>query len=300
MKTKKVFMLLTCLLIASLLAGCASEPAAPTVTPAEESQTVVTTNEPVQTPDETVQISEEPVQVSEEPALEPVELYISAAASLTDVLTEIAGYYKEVAPNVTLTFSFDSSGTLQTQIEEGAPSDLFISAAQKQMNALEEKGLILPESRINLLENKVVLIVPAGSDIGIDSFADVAGNKVSMVAIGDESVPVGQYTQTIYENLGLWEQVRAKATLGENVRAVLAWVESGDVDCGIVYATDAATTEGVTMICEAPEGTCDQVIYPAAVLASTKYQDEARAFLDYLRSDTAVTAFEAAGFVMAK
>lgn len=230
---------------------------------------------------------------------EPVELYISAAASLTDVLTEIAESYKTAAPNVTITLTFDSSGTLQTQIEEGAPSDLFISAAQKQMNALDEQGLIDSGSRIDLLENEVVLIVPAGGDTSITSFEDVASDKVSMVAIGDESVPVGQYTQTIYENLGLWDAIKAKANLGGNVRAVLAWVEGGNVDCGIVYATDAASTDGVTVICSAPEGSCDPVIYPAAVLASTEHPDEAQAFLDYLTSDTAIAAFEAAGFIVA-
>lgn len=229
----------------------------------------------------------------------PVKLYVSAAASLTDVLTEIAESYKSAALNVELAFTFDSSGTLQTQIEEGAPSDLFISAAQKQMNNLEEKELIDGGTRIDLLENKVVLIVPAGSNLGITGFSDVATDMVSIVAIGGESVPVGQYTQTIYENLGLWEQVSAKATLGENVRAVLAWVESGDVDCGIVYATDAASTDGVTVICEAPEGTFDPVIYPAAVLASTQYPEEAKAFLDYLTSAESIAAFEAAGFTMA-
>lgn len=233
-------------------------------------------------------------------AEEAVELYVSAAASLTDVMTEIGGLYMEENPDVTLFFSFDSSGTLQTQIEEGAPADVFVSAAQKQMNALAEQDLIVPESRIDLLENKVVLIIPAGSEIGLSSFEDVATDKVSMVAIGGESVPVGQYTQTIYESLGLWDEVSAKANLGENVRAVLAWVESGDVDCGIVYATDAASTEGVEVICEAPEGTSDPVIYPAAVVGATGHQDAAQAFVDFLLSDEAVAAFEAAGFVMVK
>ncbi len=230
----------------------------------------------------------------------PVELYISAAASLTDVMTEIGNAYMTANPHVTVYFTFDSSGTLQTQIEEGAPSDVFVSAAQKQMNALEEKELIVAESRVDLLENKVVLIVPAASDIALEKFEDVAEDLVKMVAIGGESVPVGQYTQIIYENLGLWDAVKAKANLGENVRAVLAWVESGDVDCGIVYATDAASTEGVKVICEAPEGSCTPVIYPAAVVKASQQQEEAQAFLDYLTSEESVAAFEAAGFVMVK
>lgn len=229
-----------------------------------------------------------------------VELLVSGAASLTDVLAEIGAAYSEANPNVSIVFSFDSSGTLQTQIEEGAPADVFVSAAQKQMNGLEEKGLILADTRINLLENKVVLVVPAASQLDITTFEDVATDKVKMVAVGGESVPVGQYTQQIYENLGLWDEVSAKANYGENVRAVLAWVESGDVDCGIVYATDAASTEGVRIVAEAPEGSVDPVIYPAAVIAASEKVDDAKDFLTYLSGEEAVALFEAAGFVMAK
>lgn len=230
----------------------------------------------------------------------PVELFVSGAASLTDVLTDIGDAYMQANPEVTMVFSFDSSGTLQTQIEEGAPADVFISAAQKQMNALAEQSLILEDTRIDLLENRVVLIVPADSGLGIATFGDVATDEVKMVAVGGESVPVGQYTRQIYENLGLWEAVSGKANYGENVRAVLAWVESGDVDCGIVYATDAASTAGVRVIAEAPEGTVDPVIYPAAVIASSAQADAAKDFLAYLTGGEAVALFEGAGFVMAK
>lgn len=230
----------------------------------------------------------------------PVELYVLAAASLTDVMAEIAESYKEVAPNVEITFVFDSSGTLQAQIEAGAPADVFVSAAQKQMNALEEGGLIKAESRVDLLVNKVVLILPAGSSLALDSFEDVATDLVRMAAIGEESVPVGQYTQAIYEHLGSWDAVRQKANLGQNVRAVLAWVESGDVDCGIVYATDAASTDGVKIVAEAPEGSHAPVIYPAAVAESTTNAEAAQAFLDYLSGDTARELFIAAGFTMAE
>ena len=230
----------------------------------------------------------------------PVELYVLAAASLTDVMAEIAESYKEAAPNVEITFVFDSSGTLQAQIEAGAPADVFVSAAQKQMNALEEGGLIKAESRKNLLVNKVVLILPAGSSLALDNFEDVAGDLVRMVAIGEESVPVGQYTQAIYEHLGSWDAVKAKANLGANVRAVLAWVESGDVDCGIVYATDAASTDGVKVVAEAPEGSHAPVIYPAAVVESTTNAEAAQAFLDYFSSEAAQAMFIAAGFAMAE
>lgn len=227
-----------------------------------------------------------------------VELYVSAAASLTDVFNELAEAYKTVAPNVKLTFTFDSSGTLQTQIEEGAPADVFVSAALKQMNALDKKDLVVSDTIKKLLVNKVVLIVPKDSTADIKSFEDVATEKVSMVAIGESSVPVGQYTEEIYTNLNLWDKVKAKANFGSNVRAVLAWVEGGEVDCGIVYATDAASSDQVKVVCEAPEGTHQAVIYPAAVLKNSTHSEEAKAFVDFLSSDTATAIFEAAGFTM--
>ena len=230
----------------------------------------------------------------------PVQLFVSAAASLTDVMTEIAEQYKAVAPEVEITFTFDSSGTLQTQIEEGAPADIFLSAAQKQMNALAEKELIAADTRRDLLVNQVVLIVPVDSSLTLESFEDVLGEDVKMVAIGGESVPVGQYTQEIFTTLGTWEQLQAKASLGENVRAVLAWVESGDADCGIVYATDAASTDKVKVVCSAPEGSHQPVIYPGAVLAESENQEAAKAFLDFLTTGEAVAAFENAGFVVAE
>ena len=231
---------------------------------------------------------------------EKTELYVLAAASLTDVMAQIADSYKEVAPEVEITFVFDSSGTLQSQIEAGATADVFVSAAQRQMDALEEGGLIKGESRKDLLRNRVVLIVPAASELALTSFEDVAGDPVRMIAIGDESVPVGQYTQEIYEYLGTWDAVKAKANLGGNARAVLSWVASGDVDFGIVYATDAATTDGVKVIAQAPEGSHAPVIYPAAVVEGSQYAEAAQAFLDYLSGDTARALFIAAGFEMAE
>ncbi len=232
--------------------------------------------------------------------VEKTELYVLAAASLTDVMAQIAESYKEVAPEVEITFVFDSSGTLQSQIEAGATADVFVSAAQRQMNALEEGGLIKGESRKDLLLNKVVLILPASSDLALASFEDAAGDPVRLIAIGDESVPVGQYTQQIYEYLGTWDAVKAKANLGVNTRAVLSWVASGDVDCGIVYATDAASTVGVKVIAQAPEGSHEPVIYPAAVVEGTDNPQAAQAFLDYLSGETARALFIAAGFEMAE
>ncbi len=231
---------------------------------------------------------------------EKTELYVLAAASLTDVMAQIAESYKEVAPDVGITFVFDSSGTLQSQIEAGATADVFVSAAQRQMDALEAGSLIKRESRMDLLKNRIALIVPAASELTLTSFEDVAGDQVRMVAIGDESTPFGQYTREIYEQLGIWDAIMAKANLGVTVRAVLSWVESGDVDCGIVYATDATTTDGVRVIAQAPEGSHTPVIYPAAVVESTKNAEAAQAFLDYLSGDTARALFIAAGFTMAE
>ena len=231
---------------------------------------------------------------------EKTELYVLAAASLTDVMAQIAESYKEVAPDVGITFVFDSSGTLQCQIEAGATADVFVSAAQRQMDALEEGGLIKGESRKDLLLNQVVLILPEESTLALASFEDAAGDLVKMIAIGDESVPVGQYTQQIYEYLGTWDAVKAKANLGGNARAVLSWVASGDVDCGIVYATDAASTVGVKVTAQAPEGSHAPVIYPAAVVEGSQHAEAAQAFLDYLSGDTARALFIAVGFEMAE
>lgn len=295
---KLLLTLVSVTLILGLLAGCSNSGGQATTEPTPE-QTAQQAESTVPAEPEPSAELEPSVEPEPAPEPEPVELFISAAASLTDVLTEIAQAYREVAPNVTLTFTFDSSGTLQTQIEEGAPADLFLSAAQKQMNALEDQGLIEADSRINLLVNKVVLIVPKDSEIDLTSFEDVATDKVAMVAIGDETVPVGQYTEEIYTWLGTWEQVKEKANLGANVRAVLAWVETGDVDCGIVYATDASSSSDVKVVCEAPEGSHNPVVYPAAVLADSEYKDDAAAFLEFLRSDIAVDLFEKAGFTMA-
>lgn len=221
------------------------------------------------------------------------ELYVLAAASMTDVMNELAETYKEDHPDVELNFSFASSGDLQTQIEEGSPADIFISAASKQMNELKEEGLMNDDSVIDLLENKVVLIKHKGSDLAVESFEDAAGDAVEMIAIGNpESVPVGQYTQTIYENLGLWDEIQAKANLGKDVRQVLDWVATENVDCGVVYATDAAIEDDVEVICEPPEGSCDPAIYPAGIVKATENEEAAQEFLDFLKTDEAKQAFE--------
>ena len=228
-----------------------------------------------------------------------VELNVFAAASLTESLTQIAELYKAAQPEVELVFNFDSSGTLQKQIESGAGADVFFSAAKKQMDALADGGYILDGTRVDLLNNKVVLIVPEGSTLGLKAFEDVAGDAVKLVALGNSDVPVGQYAQDVFTTLGSWDAVSAKASLGANVKEVLSQVESGAVDCGVVYATDAATAKGVTVACEAPEGSHKPVVYPGAVLKASANADAAKAFLDFLTTPDAVKAFEAVGFTMA-
>ena len=246
----------------------------------------------------------------EESAGDPVELIVFAAASMTETLTEIAELYKTAAPEVTVTYNFDSSGKLLTQIKEGADCDLFISAAPTQMNAMDgsligdtEKNpngldLIVTDSRVNLLENKVTLAVPEGNPKGIESFDQLAellkGGDV-MLAIGNSDVPVGQYTLKIFNYYGIDETAVAdKLTYGNNVKEVTSQVSEAAADCGIIYATDACSA-GLTVVDSATAEMCGQVIYPAAVLKGDK-EDAARAFLAYLQTDAAMTVFESVGF----
>ena len=289
---KKSLALLLCLSLVFCLFGCGqAEAPAATEGPAEEA---------AQAP------AEETAQE------ENVELIVFAAASMTETLNQIAGMYKEVAPNVELVFNFDSSGTLQTQIEEGADCDIFISAAPKQMNALDgsldaEGGntdgqdYVLQGTRIDLLENKVALAVPEGNPAGIESYDDmVAGLQEGsiMLAMGNSDVPVGQYTQKIFAYYGLREEELAASgviTYGSNVKEVTTQVSEAAVDCGIIYGTDAFSA-GLNVVDTATAEMCGQVIYPAAVLNITRHEAEARAFLDYLTGPEASAVFESVGF----
>ena len=230
-----------------------------------------------------------------------VELTILAAASLTDVCNEIKTEYEAAHPNMTLNFSYGASGALQTQIEEGAPADLFFSAATKQMTALNDEGLMDPDSIVKLLENKVVLIVPEDSDKDITSFEDVATDKVGMIGLGEPgSVPVGQYSEEIFNSLEILDTVKTKANYGSDVRTVLSWVETGAVDCGVVYATDAYVGENIQIVCEAPVGSCKQVIYPVGIVKASEHADAAAEFLAYLQTDHTMQKFEGYGFSAAE
>lgn len=238
---------------------------------------------------------------------EPVELTVFAAASVTETMEEIADLYAQVAPNVTIIYTFDSSGTLATQIEEGADCDLFISAAPKQINQIDINGgedntdgldFVLEDTRIDLLENKVVLVTADNSDSGITSFEDLTTDKLEMLCIGNEDVPVGDYSLKILDYLGTSAQElesQGKLTYGSNVKEVTTQVSEGVVDCGIIYATDAFSA-GLTPVDEATAEMCGQVIYPAAVMKNSENIEAAKAFLEYLQGDEASAVFESVGF----
>lgn len=295
---KKLFAILMAALLAFTMFACTEKTAEPTLE--DPAVTDATAAEPAAEP-----------ETPAEPEAEPAELIVFAAASMTETLTQIAELYKAVAPNVALTFNFDSSGTLKTQIQEGADCDLFISAGQKQMNQLDitakpevnTDGLdfVLEGSRINLLENRVTLCVAEGNDKGIDSFevlAEKMKNGEVLMAMGNSDVPVGQYTQKILAYFNLDEEALAKAgtiTYGTNVKEVTTQVKESSVDCGVVYCTDAYSA-GLTPVAYATAEMCGQVIYPAAVLKVSKHPEAAQAFLDYLTTPEAMAVFEAVGF----
>ncbi len=279
---KKIIALVTILCMVFALAGCSNNAPAPAPTP----------EKPVETP--------APEQKPEEPAAEPATILLAAAASLKNCMdNELIPMFKEKNQNITVNATYDSSGKLQTQIEEGAEVDVFMSAAMKQMNALDEKGLMAENSIVKLLENKIVLIAPKGSDKGMSIFEDIL--KADTIAVGDPaSVPAGQYAKEAFENLKIWDQVSAKASLGTNVTEVLNWVAEGSADAGVVYATDAASNENVEILAEAPEGSVAKVIYPVGVVKASANQEAAKAFVEFLQSADALKVFEKYGFTANK
>ena len=284
---KVIALLLVLTLLAGVLAGCGSDKTGS---------------------DDTQQTTQQP---SEETEQESIELVVFAAASMTETLTEIQEMYKEVAPEVSLSFNFDSSGTLKTQIEEGAECDVFISAGQKQMDQLDKNAdasvntdgldFVLEGSRFDILENKVTLCVPDGQEDGVTSFDDMAQKLQDgsiLMAMGNEDVPVGQYTQKILTYYGLDEATLASAgniTYASNVKEVTTQISEAAVDCGVIYCTDAYSA-GLKIVDEATAEMCGQVIYPAAVINTSKHAEAAQAFLDYLKTAEASAVFEEVGF----
>lgn len=246
-------------------------------------------------------------------ASEKTELVVFAAASMTETLNQIKTDYEAQHKDITLTYNFDSSGTLKTQIQEGATCDVFISAAQKQMDQLdaskdntanpEQLDFINSDSRMDLLENKVVLVVPENNPKNINSFDDLKSKLESgdvLLAMGNSDVPVGQYTQKILQYWGLDEKALADAgeiTYGSNVKEVTTQVSEGSADCGVVYYTDAYSA-GLKIVGEATEEMCGKTIYPAAVMKNSEHPEQAQEFLAYLSSDAAAKVFEKVGFVV--
>ena len=237
---------------------------------------------------------------SSDTSLDGKEVNLAAAASLKNVYDEkLIPMFEEKYPGATVTPTYASSGDLQTQIENGLETDVFMSAANKQMNALAEEGLIDNDTNLQFLENKVVLIVPADSDAKISSFDDLK-DLDGTIAIGDpESVPAGQYAEEVLTNLGIWDAVQSKLSLGTDVTSVLNQVAQGSSECGIVYSTDAISTEDVKVVCEAPEDSLDTpVIYPVAMIKDAKDADAAQAFLDFLQTQEAKDVFVEYGFTI--
>ena len=302
MKKRMVSVLLTCV-TGLAMAACGTDNASVT------SEEVKQETEAAETDGEQKEeAEEEPVQ---EETAEQVEVTVFAAASMTETLTEISELYKEECPNVNLTFNFDSSGTLKTQIQEGAVCDLFISAGQKQMDQMDSSSdpevntegldLVQEDTRIDILENKVTLCVSDENEAGLTSFDDLAAALKEgsvLMAMGNSDVPVGKYTQKILAYYELSEQELAAngvISYGTNVKEVTTQISEGSVDCGVIYCTDAYSA-GLEVVDSATAEMCGQVIYPAAVLKNSEHSEEAKAFLDFLQTDACMEVFEAVGF----
>ena len=291
---KKSFaVVMAAMMAAGMMTGCSSKP----------QETTAAATEAETTAEET--IAAETAAESKEEAkadLGEQSILVAAAASLKNAYEdELIPMFEEQYPGVTVEGTYDSSGKLQTQIEEGLEADVFMSAATKQMKALDEEGMIASDTIVNLLENKIVLIVPAGSDSKIDSFEKI-GDAAS-IALGDpESVPAGQYAKEALTNLNVWDSIQDKVSFGTNVTEVLNQVAAASADAGIVYATDAASkADQVTVVAEAQEGSLEKkVIYPVAVVKATTHEDAAKAFVDFLQTPEAIAVFESYGFVAAE
>ncbi len=241
---------------------------------------------------------------NEDPGKEPSKpgetVTVLAAASMTDAVNELISSYVKSHPEDPVVVSYGGSGALQSQIEEGAPADIFLSAGEKQMDALEEGGHLIEGSRRDLVKNEVVLVAPKDSALNLSSFEDVMKDEVKKIAIADpSSVPVGQYSEEIFTSLGLWEklQVSGKMVMSQDVRQSLDWTAQGEVDLATVYATDAATEpEKVKVITKAPEGSHKPITYPIARIKGFGEDESAKAFYDYLTSDEAFAVYEKYGF----
>ena len=284
---KQICLVMAAMIAAGMLAGCdrsAKETTEAATTAAE------TTAEETTAKETTAASGEE------------TEILVAAAASLKNAYEDkLIPMFEEANPGVTVKGTYDSSGKLQTQIEEGLDADVFMSAAKKQMIALDEEGMIASDTITDLLENKIVLIVPTGNEKKLEKFEDI--EKADSIALGDPaSVPAGQYSEEALTNLGIWDKIQDKVSFGTNVTEVLNQVAAASADAGIVYATDAASmADKVEVVAEAPEGSLsEKVIYPVAVVKGTAHEEVAKEFVAFLQTDKAITVFEEYGFSSAQ
>ena len=288
---KQICLVMAVMMAAGMLAGCDRSAKETTAAATEAATTAAETTAEETTAKETTAASGE-----------ETEILVAAAASLKNAYEDkLIPMFEEANPGVTVKGTYDSSGKLQTQIEEGLDADVFMSAATKQMKALDEEGMIASDTITDLLENKIVLIVPTGNEKKLEKFEDI--EKADSIALGDPaSVPAGQYSEEALTNLGIWDKIQDKVSFGTNVTEVLNQVAAASADAGIVYATDAASmADKVEVVAEAPEGSLsEKVIYPVAVVKGTAHEEVAKEFVAFLQTDKAITVFEDYGFSSAQ
>ena len=288
---KQICLVMAAMMAAGMLAGCSGSAKETTAAATEAATTAEETTAEETTAEETTAASGE-----------ETEILVAAAASLKNAYEDkLIPMFEEANPGVTVKGTYDSSGKLQTQIEEGLEADVFMSAAKKQMTALDEEGMIASDTITDLLENKIVLIVPTGNEKKLEKFEDI--ENADSIALGDPaSVPAGQYAQEALTNLGIWDKIQDKVSFGTNVTEVLNQVAAASADAGIVYATDAASmADQVEVVAEAPEGSlAKKVIYPVAVVKGTAHEEVAKEFVAFLQTDKAITVFEEYGFSSAQ
>lgn len=288
---KQICLVMAAMMAAGMLAGCDRSAKETTAAATEAATTAAETTAEETTAKETTAASGE-----------ETEILVAAAASLKNAYEDkLIPMFEEANPGVTVKGTYDSSGKLQIQIEEGLDADVFMSAAKKQMIALDEEGMIASDTITDLLENKIVLIVPTGNEKKLEKFEDI--EKADSIALGDPaSVPAGQYSEEALTNLGIWDKIQDKVSFGTNVTEVLNQVAAASADAGIVYATDAASmADKVEVVAEAPEGSLsEKVIYPVAVVKGTAHEEVAKEFVAFLQTDKAITVFEDYGFSSAQ
>lgn len=288
---KQICLVMAAMMAAGMLAGCDRSAKETTAAATEAATTAAETTAEETTAKEITAASGE-----------ETEILVAAAASLKNAYEDkLIPMFEEANPGVTVKGTYDSSGKLQTQIEEGLDADVFMSAAKKQMIALDEEGMIASDTITDLLENKIVLIVPTGNEKKLEKFEDI--EKADSIALGDPaSVPAGQYSEEALTNLGIWDKIQDKVSFGTNVTEVLNQVAAASADAGIVYATDAASmADKVEVVAEAPEGSLsEKVIYPVAVVKGTAHEEVAKEFVAFLQTDKAITVFEDYGFSSAQ